>query len=316
MMRRMKRIILLATLVTVGTLSLGVAAFQQPPANAPKVVEVEKLRDNLWMLKGGGGNTAVFVRSDGITVVDTKNPGWGQPILDEIKKISTKPITTIINTHTHGDHVSGNVEFPTTVEIIVQENTKANMMEMRGPTGIAQNGPPTNIFKQNNGRGMPTRTYKDSLKVGKGADEVDLYYFGRGHTNGDSWVVFPALRLVHAGDIFSGKNLPLLDANNGGSAAEIGNSLEKAAKSLKNIDTIITGHSTTMTMADLREYADFNKEFLRDVQAGKKAGKKVDEIAASWKIPAKYKGYTDPASTPQQTARLKANVQIVFDETK
>jgi hypothetical protein len=128
--------------------------------------------------------------------------------------------------------------------------------------------------------------------------------------------VFPALRLVHAGDIFSGKNLPLLDANNGGSAVEIGNSLEKAAKSLKNIDTIITGHSTTMTMADLREYADFNREFLRDVQAGKKAGKKVDEIAASWKIPAKYKGYTDPASTPQQTARLKANVQIVFDETK
>ena len=104
----MKRIILLVTLVTVGSLSLGVAAFQQPPANAPKVVEVEKLRDNLWMLKGGGGNTAVFVRSDGITVVDTKNPGWGQPILDEIKKISTKPITTIINTHTHGDHVSGN----------------------------------------------------------------------------------------------------------------------------------------------------------------------------------------------------------------
>jgi glyoxylase-like metal-dependent hydrolase (beta-lactamase superfamily II) len=154
----MKRIILLATLVTVGSLSLGVAAFQQPPANAPKVVEVEKLRENLWMLKGGGGNTAVFVRSDGITVVDTKDPGWGQPILDEIKKISTKPITTIINTHTHGDHVSGNVEFPTTVEIIVQENTKANMMEMRGPTGIPQNGPPTNIFKQNNGRGMPTRT--------------------------------------------------------------------------------------------------------------------------------------------------------------
>src|SRR5262245_11551404 len=89
-MRGMKRIIFLAALVTVGSLSLGLAAFQQPPAgaNAPKVVEVEKLRDNLWMLKGGGGNTAVFVRSDGITVVDTKNPGWGQPILDQIKKLS------------------------------------------------------------------------------------------------------------------------------------------------------------------------------------------------------------------------------------
>jgi glyoxylase-like metal-dependent hydrolase (beta-lactamase superfamily II) len=316
MIRAMKRIIFLAALVAVGVLSLGVAAFQQPPAGAaaPKVVEVEKLRDNLFMLKGGGGNTAVFIRTDGITVVDTKNPGWGQPILDQIKALSTKPITTIINTHTHGDHVSGNVEFPTTVEIIVQENTKANMQEMRGATGIAQTGPPTNIFKVNNGRGMPTRTFKDKLTVGKGADEIDLFYFGRGHTNGDAWVVFPALRLVHAGDIFSGKNLPLLDANNGGSGVEIGDTLAKAARSLKNIDTIITGHSTTMTMADLVEYAAFNKEFMADVQAAKKAGKSVDDVAASWKMPAKYKGYAAP--TGAAAARVKANVQVVFDETK
>ena len=318
MIRAMKRIIFLAALVGVGTLSLGVAAFQQPPAgaNAPKVVEVEKLRDNLWMLKGGGGNTAVFVRTDGITVVDTKNPGWGQPILDEIKKLSTKPITTIINTHTHGDHVSGNVEFPTTVEIIVQENTKANMQEMKGATGIAQpNGPPPNIFKANNGKGMPTKTFKDKMTVGKGADEVDLFYFGRGHTNGDAWVVFPALRLVHAGDIFSGKNIPLLDANNGGSGVMIGDSLAKAAKSLKNIDTVITGHSTTMTMADLAEYAQFNTDFKNDVQAAKKAGKTVDDVAAGWKIPEKYKGYAAPTA-PAAMTRLKANVQIVFDETK
>jgi cyclase len=295
-----------------------VAAFQQPPAaaNAPKVIEVTKLRDNLFMLTGmgGGGNTAVFVRSDGITVVDTKNPGWGQPILDKIKELSDKPITTIINTHTHGDHVSGNVEFPATVEVIVQDNTKANMQEMRSATGGTQNT--TNIFKVNNGKGLPTKSFKNKMKVGKGADEIDLFYFGRGHTNGDAWVVFPALRVVHAGDIFSGKNLPLLDANNFGSGVLIGDTLAKAHKDLKNIDTIITGHSTTMTMADLAEYAEFNKDFLRDVQAAKKAGKSVDEIAASWKIPAKYKGYTDPASTPQQIARLKANVQIVFDETK
>jgi glyoxylase-like metal-dependent hydrolase (beta-lactamase superfamily II) len=308
----MKRIIFLAALVSVGTLSLGVAAFQQPPAAAaPKVVEVEKLRDNLWMLKGGGGNTAVFVRTDGITVVDTKNPGWGQPILDQIKKLSDKPITTIINTHTHGDHVSGNVEFPATVEVIVQENTKTNMQEMRGATGIAQNGPPTNIFKANNGRGLPSKTFKDKMTIGKGADEINLFYFGRGHTNGDAWVVFPALRLAHAGDIFSGKNIPLLDANNGGSGVAIGDTLAKASKSLKNIDTIITGHSTTMTMADLAEYAEFNKDFMKDVQAAKKAGKSADDVAASWKIPEKYKGYAAPAAV-----RLKANVQIVMDETK
>jgi glyoxylase-like metal-dependent hydrolase (beta-lactamase superfamily II) len=189
------------------------------------------------------------------------------------------------------------------------------MQLMKGPTGIAQNGPPTNIFTANNGKGLPTKTFKDKMTVGKGADEVDLFYFGRGHTNGDAWVVFPALRVVHAGDIFSGKNLPLLDANNGGSGVMIGDSLGKAAKSLKNIDTVITGHSTTMTMADLAEYAQFNTDFKNDVQAAKKAGKSVDDIAAGWKVPEKYKGYTAP-TTPAAMTRLKANVQIVFDETK
>ena len=263
-------------------------------------------------MKGGGGNTAVFVGTDGVVVVDTKNPGWGQPILDKIKGLTTKPVKMIINTHTHGDHVSGNVEFPATVDVITHENTKTNMQEMRGATGIAQTGPPTNIFKEHNGVGMPKRTFKDKMTVGKGNDEIDLFYFGRGHTNGDAWVVFPALRVVHAGDIFSGKNLPLLDANNGGSGVLIGDSLAKAAASLKNVDTIITGHAmTTMTMADLREYSEFNKEFLAAVKDAKKAGKSVDDVASTWKMPAKYSGYAAPAA-----ARLKANVQVVFDELK
>ena len=116
----MRRMILLTTLIAVGALTFVAA---QQAGQKPMVVEVEKLKDNLFILKGGGGNTTVFVQSNGISVVDTKNPGWGAPILAKIKELSDKPITTIINTHTHGDHVSGNVEFPTTVDIVVQENT-------------------------------------------------------------------------------------------------------------------------------------------------------------------------------------------------
>ena len=150
------------------------------------------------------------------------------------------------------------------------------------------------------------------MSIGNGNDRIDLFYFGRGHTNGDAWVLFPALRVVHAGDIFAGKNLPLLDANNGGSGVQIGDSLAKAANSLKNVETIITGHSmTTMTMADLREYAEFNKEFLAVVREAKKAGKSVDDVAKTWKMPAKYTGYGAP-----QEARLKANIQVIYDELK
>jgi glyoxylase-like metal-dependent hydrolase (beta-lactamase superfamily II) len=293
--------------VGVAALSVAATAYQAQQANAPKVVEVEKLKDNLYMLTGGGGNTAVFVATTGVVVVDTKNPGWGQPILDKIKELTDKPVTTIINTHTHGDHVSGNVEFPATVDIVVQENTKANMQKMAAAP-VAQTGP--NVFQANPGKGMPKRTFKDKMTIGKGVDEIDLYYFGRGHTDGDAWVVFPALRFAHAGDIFSGKNLPLLDMNNGASGVEIGATLEKAHATITNVDSVITGHSTVMTWADLAEYAQFNKDFLADVQAGLKAGKTPDQIAASWTIADKYKGYTI------QEPRLKQNVTSVVEELK
>jgi glyoxylase-like metal-dependent hydrolase (beta-lactamase superfamily II) len=308
----MKRLVVLVTLLAVGALSLAVTASQQAAsgADAPKVVGVEKLRDNLFMLTGGGGNTAVLVGAAGVVVVDTKNPGWGQPILDKIKELTPKPITTIINTHTHGDHVSGNVEFPATVEVIVQENTAANMQEMRASTQTAANGQPPNIFKANNGRGMPKKTFKDRMTIGTGGDRIDLYYFGRGHTNGDTFVVFPALRAMHTGDIFSSKGIPGLDAVNGGSGLAIGDTLDKAAD-IKNIDTIITGHSTTMTVADLREYAQFNRDFANDVRAGKKAGKSAEDVAKAWKVPAKYVGYATPAPI-----RVLQNVQVIFDELK
>jgi cyclase len=303
----MKRALVLGALIGVGALSLAASAYQAQP-QGPKVVEVEKLKDNLFMLKGGGGNTAVFVTANGVVVVDTKNPGWGQPILDRIKEITPKPVTTIINTHTHGDHVSGNVEFPATVDIVVQENTKANMEKMVSPPGMNPAGP--NIFQANNGKGMPKRTFKDKMTLGKGGDRVDVYYFGRGHTNGDAWIVFPALRFAHAGDIFSGKNLPLLDTNNGGTGVEIGATLAKAHAAIKNVDSVITGHSTVMTWADLQEYAQFNKDFLADVQNGVKDGKSPDEIAAGWKLPDKYKGYNIAE------ARLKQNVQSIASEIK
>ena len=97
----MRRRIVLGTLVALGGLALTAAAMQQPPAGqqAPMVVEIDKLKDNLFVMKGGGGNSSVFVTAKGVIVVDTKNPGWGQPLLDAIKKVTNRPVTMIVNTH-------------------------------------------------------------------------------------------------------------------------------------------------------------------------------------------------------------------------
>jgi cyclase len=308
----MKRIAVLTLLIAAGAVTYVVAQGGQKPM----VVEVEKLKDNLFILKGdgGGGNTTVFVQSNGITVVDTKNPGWGAPILAKIQELSPKPITTIINTHTHGDHVSGNVEFPATVDIVVQENTATNMKAMKAVTGLGKPGAPPapNIFEQNGGKGLPKRTFKDRMTLFKGPDQIELYYLGRGHTNGDAWVLFPTLRVLTAGDIVSGKNLPLLDANNGGSGLEIGDTIAKAHSTLSKVaDTVVTGHSVNMTMPELQEYATFNREFADAVRAAKKAGQSVEQIAKSWTMPAKYQGYAAAAE-----ARLLSNVQVIYDEIK
>jgi glyoxylase-like metal-dependent hydrolase (beta-lactamase superfamily II) len=138
-----------------------------------------------------------------------------------------------------------------------------------------------------------------------------MYYFGRGHTNGDAFVVFPSLRVMHAGDMFPGKSMPFMDANNGGSGVEYAGTLSKAHSEVKDVDTIITGHSTQMTPGDLREFSEFVRDFVEAVRQGKAGGQTVEQIAQAWKAPDKYAGYAAP-----QPARLRSNVQVVFDEIK
>ncbi len=291
----MRRATVLFGLIAIGTLSLRLTAFQPPAQQGPKIVEVEKVKDNLYVLKGGGGNTAVFVGTNGVTVVDAKNPGWGQPILDKIKELTPKPVTLLINTHTHGDHVSGNVEFPATVDIVVQENTKTNMEKMP-------------IFKDNAGRGMAKRTFKDKMTLGSGKDRVDLYYFGRGHTNGDAWVVFPAARVMATGDMFAWKDAPRIDNANGGSGLAYAQTVGRALATVNNVDTLVVGHSPLRTVAELREYQRFMTDFVAAVRDAFKAGKTVDDAAASIDLSAKYQDY--------QKQRYKAAVQSIYDELK
>lgn len=326
----MKRGFVLGTLVIAGALSTAVGAMQQgrqggaPAAGrgqqaAPSAagLQADKLRDNLYVVKGApgggfsGGNTAVFITASGVVVVDTKIPGWGQPLIDKVRELTDKPITTVINTHTHFDHAGGNPEFPTTVEIVTHENTARLMTEANPVTGLQQGTQP-NIYKEAGGRGLPKRTFKDRLTIGSGNDRVELHYFGRAHTSGDAFVVFPAARVLHTGDAFPNKGNPIMDANNGGSGVEYADTIAKAA-ALPDIETVIVGHAnTTMTIADVKEYSDYIREFVTSVRAAKKAGRTVDD-AINWKVPERFlkNGYTQP-----MPMALRSNVQVIWNELK
>ena len=306
----MKRITVLGTLVLVGGLSIAVKAAQQPaPQPSVENISVEKVKDNLFVLRGGGGNTAVFVTASGVTLVDTKNPGWGQPLLDKVKTLTDKPVTRVINTHTHYDHTSGNVAMPATVEIVAHEMTSKNLAAGNPVTGL---GPTPNVFKDNPGKGLIKRTFTDKLTIGSGADQINLYYFGPAHTGGDAFVEFPALRVMHVGDTFPNKGMPIMDKSNGGSGVEYANTISKAVAGVPNIDWIINGHTPAQTTpAEMKEFAEFVREFVTTIQAAKKAGKTSDEAAAAWSTPAKYKGYA-----PANPERAKAYAAVIYAETK
>jgi glyoxylase-like metal-dependent hydrolase (beta-lactamase superfamily II) len=295
----MKRVLTLSILLSLGLFSLAAVGFQN---QAPPPLDIQKVKDNLYMIVTpdyGAGNTAVFITGSGVVLVDTKTPGNGQSILDKVRTVTQKPITTIINTHTHQDHTGSNDFFKGNIEFVAHENTKANMQKMPE-------------FSGGNAKFIPSKTFKDKLTLGSGKDRIDLYYFGRAHTSGDAWIVFPALRTAHSGDAFAGKNTPLIDTANGGSAAEYAATIEKASTTLKDIDTIITGHSALMKPADLKEYADFNKEFLDWVKAEIKAGKTAEAAAAEYKLPARYKDYR----VVDFFGGMAGNVQTAYKELK
>jgi len=298
----MQRTTVLAALLIFGTVTIGVAAFQQ--GSEDKKIDVEKVKDNLYVLTTSspadratfsGGNVAVFITDAGVVLVDTKLAAWGDVLLDRIKSITNKPVTTIINTHTHGDHTGNNDKFGATVDSIVHENTKTNMARM-------------DAFKGDKAQFLPKRTYKDKMTVGRGRDQIDLYYFGPGHTNGDTFVVFPALRVVHTGDMFAWKDAPFIDRSNGGNGVEFPRTLSKMIAAIKNVETVIPGHSPVTTWKDLQEFQRFTSDLLTQTQAAMKAGKSADDAVAGIDLASKYPGY--------KSERVKAAVQAIYEDLK
>ena len=289
----MKRAIVLGIIVGAGLATVGLALQAQQPSGReggqgrgggrgpgfPPVSAPEKVADNLYMIPGQGGNTAAFITDGGVVLVDTKLANNGQAILDQVKTVTSKPVTHIINTHTHGDHTGSNDFFPASVEIVTQENTAANMQKMPAFQEDAKK------------HGLPDRTFKDKMTLLKGKESIDLYYFGAAHTNGDAFIVFRDLRVMHAGDAFATKGQPLIDAPNGGSGVAYPETLVKAARGIKNVNTVITGHSTVMKWQDFVDYGEFNRLFLEHAKASLAAGKTPEQAMADLKLPDKFKEY-------------------------
>jgi len=298
----MRRARVLALIVVAGFTVVTLAAQSQRP-RIPPTGTIKKVRDNLYVIPGAGGNTTVFVTRAGVVLVDTKLANNGEAILSQVRSVSGSAVTMIINTHSHPDHIGSNDYFAPSVEKVTHENTKKWMA--------------ANARVASNPAVMPTKTFTDRLTLGSGSDQIDLYYFGAGHTDGDAFVVFPALRAMAAGDIFAWKMAPLIDPMAGGSVVALPDTLEKALKGIGNVDTVIEGHGDVNTWAGFRDYTLFNRALLDAAKAG--LGKQsADEIAASLKqkfpVFTKEELLTDLEYGGTPLSRAVINVNVAFQE--
>ena len=299
----MTRVIALGVLLTAGTLTL--AATSRATLQEPKTVTIQSMdvRENLYVISGGGGHTAALVtEAHGVVLVDTKLAGWGQSILEAVQAITSQPVTVIINTHTHGDHVGGNADFPATVEIVAHENAAIRMAGMDAFAGAGA-------------QFLPDRTFGATLTLFEGRDQIDLYHFGAGHTDGDTVVVFPALGTAHMGDLFAFLAPPYIDVGNGGSGVAYPDTLDRILASIEGVRRVIPGHIPPppgspmrgwTTWDDLREYARFNRDFLEAARASRAAGRSVDEAVAALDLWTRYPEYGRD--------RAAANMQAIYDE--
>src|SRR5580700_12017341 len=254
----------LLTRISAAALFLGIAWFAYTQNPAPAKLTVNKVKDDLYEIEGDGGNVAVYVTDEGVILIDDKFDRDHQSIVDGVKSVTNQPIKYIINTHYHQDHSGGNAQFLPTTEIISTAMARTNIVEHKQQGNVQP--PPVS----------PARvTFTTEADVNLGGKEVRAIYMGRGHTNGDAVIYFPALRVLHTGDLMAGTS-PLIDYNGGGSVVEWTKTLDAALK--LDFDTVIPGHGDVTNKAGLLAYRN-NVEKLRNRATGLiHEGKSQDEV--------------------------------------
>jgi glyoxylase-like metal-dependent hydrolase (beta-lactamase superfamily II) len=303
------------TAIVAGGLAVAAVAAQQGGggrgggSRIPPTGAIEQVKENLYKIGGAGSNTTVFITADGVVLVDTKLANNGEAILKQVQTVTDKPVTMLINTHTHPDHNGSNDYFKTarpTIEVVAHENTKK---------WVAAN-PKANPAM------APDRVFTDKMTLGNGKDRIDLHYFGAGHTNGDAFVVFPSLRVMCVGDLMAWNMAPLIDPLTGGSVIALPDTLEKAVKGIKNVDLVIEGHGNVNTWQGFRAYAEFNRALLTAAKTALSRGQTPEQALAELEKNRKLAVFLkeellkdlEYGGTPKSRALI--NLNVAFQELK
>jgi cyclase len=238
-------------------------AYTQNQGKQPPQLTLNKVKDDLYEIEGDGGNVAVYITNEGVILIDDKYDQDHDQIMEKVKSVTNQPVKYILSTHYHADHSGGNAKFLPGTQIISTAMARKNIVEH-----VQSNAPP--------GVAPAPITFTQEASVFLGGKEVRAHYYGRGHTNGDAVMYFPALRTVHTGDLMAGTS-PLIDYPGGGSLAEWAATLDAVMKAL-DFETVIPGHGPVTNKAGLLTYRNDVEKLKMRVTSLIREGKSQDEV--------------------------------------
>jgi glyoxylase-like metal-dependent hydrolase (beta-lactamase superfamily II) len=232
------------------------------------VEKIRTLKPGLFMITGGGANTLVRVGSDGLIVVDTKNPGDEnyRRVMEESQSVSNLPVKYVLNTHHHPDHVGNNQKFiDAGAQVVALDALKTRMASDPRTKDIP---------------GLPTMTFAKDYVLKSGGVEVHAHSYGRGHTGDDTMVYFPDLKVVMVSDQITDAT-PIVDFANGGSALEWTQILDGVLA--LDFEMAIPGRGEPKTKADIRAFRDRFATLITRATEAVKGGTAKDQLAMAVK---------------------------------
>lgn len=272
---------LLAILIAALALSaFYVYSAQQSQPQMPPLT-IEKIKDNIYMAKGGvGANTGFFIGSKGVLAIDAKMTAEAsKQVVAEIAKLTPLPVVTMVLTHSDLDHVNGLNGFPQGMKIIAHEQTKADMAKAFAEPNLQA----LQAF-------LPNQTFTDKLTLDFGGETIQLLHFGPAHTSGDVVIYFPKEKVAFIGDLaFIGRD-PLIHLEKGGTSFGLDKNLAEILK--LDADVLISGHSDPLNKTQVEELMKSIEDKQALVKALVDEGKSLDEVKAAFNI----KGETGPGA--------------------
>jgi cyclase len=265
----MSRCTIVGAMFAVGLFAAASAASAQPQQQP---FTVSQLTQNVYWVAGGGGNSGIVIGTNGVIVIDAKTSAdGGKELLADVAKLTSKPVTTLIETHSDGDHVNGAASFPAGITIIAHENNKKEQEAALAAGG--RGAPPADH--------LPTRVVtKDKEDVTIDGVKLELLHWAPAHTSGDLVVYLPAERIVFTGDIFAMQLPdPLIHLEKHGSSE----GWIASAKGIEALDAdrFVPGHGDVQTKAQIAARVSSAQAKRARIAAMVKDGKSLEEIQAA-----------------------------------